>query len=193
MYIIYLHTKGGIAISKMATFDMYGLEWSTEYGTAADRKHVTELESLFGVVIPAFLKELWTTSDYSFAPTRNGEPANTIVETNPESDEQYLVSGYFHGFDKPTIDRLHPTVCHIRDLYNEQIDLVVPFGLDLDGNLFLNYDELSSDGGPSIWSAYANGDTFDDCWFKVARNFETLLANLKTDAEVNKLIVGSVK
>jgi len=165
---------------------MFDLKWENKYGTAATSEQIEKLELLFDVKIPSTLKDLWCKADYSFAPTRNGEPASIVVGTDPEKDE-FVISGYFSGFDQPTNEKLHPTVSHLNSLYKSKIGLVVPFAFGLDDNLFLNYENDSTHTNPSIWNSYSEGDNFDECWSIVAPDFDSLLENLKTDAEVRSM------
>ena len=167
-----------IVILKMTKSNMYDLEWSKKHGTAATSEQIENLELLFDVKIPEKIKQLWCTSDLSFAPTRNGDPASVIVGIDPQSNE-FFVSGYFSGFDQPTSDKIHPTVSHLNSLYERNIGLVVPFAFGLDDNLFLNYENDSANTNPSIWNSYAEGDNFEECWSIVATDFDSILKNLK--------------
>ena len=65
--------------------------------------------------------------------------------------------------------------------------MVVPFAFGLDDNLFPNYENDSANTDPSIWNSYAEGDNFEECWSIVATDFDSILKNLKTEAEVRSM------
>lgn len=149
-----------------------------------------EMEKMFNVRFPKALRLGYLVSNIASI-FIDGKLCATAV-SGPRA-----TGGEYKGFlqDLDPLERMPREQKYLQDwvddVYERSIDDVIPFvALDGGGWTCLNYQNDSTRANPEIWQFDTNGTSFDDCFTKVADNFDHLIEMLVAEDDLLRLGFG---
>lgn len=168
-------------------------EWGSYYtnpdpGTSLET--LEAMETQLGVSFPSALKQGHQVSETASI-FKGGRSCDTAV-TGPINQGGEVV-GFFQNLEPISrmprqIEGLKNWVDHA---FEKEIHDVIPFADHSSGGwVCLNYQNSPTRTNPEIWQFDINGTSFEDCFTKVADNFDHLIEMLVSEDDLVRLGFG---
>lgn len=157
---------------------------------AATQHDIREMEQMFNVRFPEALRLGYLVSNTASI-FKDGKLCATAVSGPRATGGEY--KGFFQDLDplESLASEQEGLQDWVDDVFERSIDDVIPFAaLGGGGWTCLNYQNDPTRANPEIWQFDQNGTSFEDCFTKVADNFDHLIEMLVSEDDLVRLGFG---
>lgn len=168
-------------------------EWGSHRTSPAPGRSIEQIEAMeqrLGVSFPMSLRAGFHVSDNASI-FKNGKLCDEVV-TGPKDKGGDSVGcfGYLEGLGRIPHETRY-LQDWVEDVFERELPDVFPFAtLGGGGWTCLNYQNDPTRANPEIWQFDQNGTSFDDCFTKVADNFDDLIEMLVSEDDLIRLGFG---
>lgn len=151
---------------------------------------IARMERSLGVSFPTSLRDGYQFSD-SASIFKRGILCDQVI-TGPKSKGGSYAGyfGYLEGLNTIPSETVG-LQDWVEDVFERELPDVFPFAtLGGGGWTCLNYQSASTRANPEIWQFDQNGTSFEDCFTKVADNFDHLVEMLVSEDDLARLGFG---
>lgn len=163
---------------------------SSDPDPGATPVEIEQMEQRLGVTFPRSLKDGYLVSNTASI-FKDGKLCDEAISGPRAAGGEY--KGFFQDLDPlESLPREQKGLQDwVDDVFERSIDDVIPFAaLGGGGWTCLNYQNDPTRANPEIWQFDQNGTSFEDCFTKIADNFDHLIEMLVSEDDLERLGFG---